>query len=854
MANQSQNLKIQNSQCWTVDEVFEKTKSSHEGLTSQEAEQRLKKYGKNALKEEKINKLDILIRQFRSPLIYILIAASIMSLIIGDFTDFSVIIVIIAINGLIGFWQELKAETTLAELKKLTEAQSKVVRDGKMSIINSSNLVPGDYIVLHEGEMVTADIRLIEGDHLRVDEAPITGESMPVYKDPKAILSEEALPYELENMALAGTSIVGGVGKGIVVNTGSRTYFASIAEKTKEGSPDSPLTKSIKSFVKRYVILLIIILSILVGVGLYQGRSLIELANILLASLVSAVPEGLPLVITLVMVVGAVVLSRHKTLVRYLPSVETLGSATIIASDKTGTITAGELVVRETFTHDQEQLRIVAALCNDVHDGAGDPMDVALDDWVENGGEIRKNHPRIWTHSFDPELRLMATANKVGEEEKLFVKGAFESLKERSEEKKYSDLEDAFHSFLEKGLRVLAFGIGDARSKDPNDWELQIIGLIGFIDPPKKEVKDAVLSAKEAGIHVVMITGDHPKTAEAVAKDVSIWQESRESQVLTGVELENLSDAELAEKLEYTTVLARILPDHKHRVVKILQDYGEIVAVTGDGVNDVPALKAADLGIAMGGGTEAAKSVSKMVITDNNLRVIITSIKNGRVISDNIRKVIYYLVSTSIQEIILITLAILFALPLPLTAIQILWINLVTDGCQDKTFAFTKEEGNVMQRKPRNLKRKFLDRMQLLRILSFSIVIGLVCFILFYNIFDTVEFKKVSTIIFTSVVAAQWANGIQAQKEQEPFSINISRSFTINPYIFLGLLGGFFLQLVAIYLLPQLFDTVPMTISDWKYPVFVFFSSFIFVEIRKYIEFFWKSKSKRRKGQISSLG
>jgi P-type Ca2+ transporter type 2C len=665
---------------------------------------------------------------------------------------------------------------------------------------------------------------------------------MPVYKDPKAVLSEKALPYELVNMALAGTSIVGGAARGVVVGTGSRTYLASIAEKSKEASPDSPLTKALKSFVKRYVVLLIFVLSALIGIGIYQDRSLIELSYIILASLVSAVPEGLPLVITIVMIVGAVVLSRHKTFVRYLPSVETLGSATIIASDKTGTITAGELVVREVFTHSQDRLRLSAALCNDAHDGAGDPIDIALADWVENGGEIRKEHPRIWTHSFDPELRLMATANKMGQEDMLFVKGAFESLKERSEEKDNPELEKAFQFLLGKGLRVLAFGVGEARSKDPNDWKLQIVGLIGFIDPPKKEVKEAVLSAKEAGIHVIMITGDHPKTAEAVAKDVSIWDDRLENQVLTGVELEALSDEELAKKLEHITVLARILPDHKHRVVKILQDHDQIVAVTGDGVNDVPALKAADLGIAMGSGTEAAKSVSKMVITNNNLGVIITSIKNGRVISDNIRKVIYYLVSTSIQEIVLITLSILFALPLPLTAIQILWINLVTDGFQDKTFAFTKEEGSVMKRKPRKPNRKFLDRVQILRILSFSFGIGVVCFILYYTILEEMEFKKVSTIIFTSVVAAQWANGIQAQKELEPFSINISRSFTINPYIFLGSLGGLLLQLVAIYLLPKLFDTTPMTFRDWKYPLLVFFSSFVFVEIRKYIEFFWKNR------------
>jgi len=820
----------------SIEETFKRLESTTQGLSSDEVKRRQKHFGKNVLIEEKISKFKIFLRQFKSGLIYILFVASFVSILIGEWTDFLVINCIILINGLIGFWQEIKAEASITALKKMTESKNQAMRDGKFISIASSELVPGDYIIFHEGEVVTADIRLTESTGLMIDESSMTGESVPIVKDHSAILPENSLPYELVNSLLAGTVVVRGSGHGVVAKTGAKTYLASIAEKAKEASPETPLNKALRYFTRNYIILLVALFFLMGAIGFLQGRAILNISYILLASLVSAVPEGLPIVLTLVMVLGALALSKRQALIRYLPSVETLGSVTIIASDKTGTITEGRLVVKEVYSKELEKLQMIAALCNDSHDGLGDPLDVALSKWVEGYDGIRKEYPRSWTHSFDMRLMLMATAHKINDTEELLIKGAFESLKEKVENKEeLQELDNVFSSFLDQGLRVIAFGSGKwENNHDPASWKIKIVGLVGFLDPAKDGVKEAVIAAKKAGVRVVMITGDHPMTAKAVAKEVEIWAEN--DQILTGKEIEGYSDKRLLEALRVTTVLARILPEHKYRVVKLLQESKEIVAVTGDGVNDVPALKAADIGIAMGGGTEAAKSVSKMVITDNNLRIIVEAIRNARVIARNIRKVIYYLISTSLQEIVLIALAIFSNLPLPLVAIQILWINLVTDGVLDKTFPFIKEEGDVMADRPCRPEKQFFDFRQIIRILSFGIVVGLLCFFLYIHLIEAYEMKMVSTIIFTSVVFAQWANGIQAQKDSEPFLKNVVRSFTINPLIFWGVALGIVLQCSIIYFAPILFHSVPMDLEHWRYPLLVFFLAFGIVEIRKWIE------------------
>ncbi|MEM0448347.1 MAG: cation-transporting P-type ATPase [Methanomassiliicoccales archaeon] len=838
-----------NPQTLSPSEALERYASNITGLTQAEATERLARYGPNSLREEKPSHLKLFLRQFKSILVYILIAAAILTLLIGDFKDTIIIVGLILFNSLIGFWQELKAEASIQALKKLTETRTKVLRDGKEVEVPSTDLVPGDVILLSEGDLVSADARLLESSGLMIDESSITGESVPVSKQVEILLPEKAMPYELTNCLISGTVVTRGSGKALVTATGSDTYIAGLAEKAQEASPESPLTKALAIFSRRYVILILVLITSLGVLAIAQGRDLVDVVYLLVAQLVSAVPEGLPLVITLVTVIGAMALSKRKTLTRYLPAVETLGSATVIASDKTGTITEGRLTVAGSFILDEPLLRLCGALCNDAKNGKGDSVDVAIANWFgESYEEERIRNPRIWSHPFDADLRMMATCNETTEGKKLFVKGAYESLKAiATNQADFAALEKELDSLAEKGLRVLAFGVGEG-DEEPSSWKVRIVGLLGFLDPPKEGVREAVLTAKKAGMRVIMITGDHPKTALAIARSVGIWSEG--DGMLTGKELEGLDDSQLCARLQNVTVLARVIPEHKYRVVKVLQSCGEIVAVTGDGVNDVPALRAADLGVAMGSGTEAAKSAAKMIITDNNLNVIVEAIRMGRIIADNIRKVIYYLLSTNINQIVLIALSLMANLPLPLIAIQILWINLVTDGVQDKTFPFAKEEGDVMARMPRDPQHQFFDREQIFRILFFALAVGWLIFEMYELLLTRYSRELAITIVFTSLVVAQWVNGIQAQKEKEPFFVNVRRSFTINPYVYMGVGVGMVLQLAAVYLLNDWFYTVPMNLEHWLYVLMIAVTSFVAIEARKLVEYYLMRKPQDRNGPM----
>ncbi|MBN1914324.1 MAG: cation-transporting P-type ATPase [Parachlamydiales bacterium] len=823
---------------FSAEENLAKIASSFQGLSHQEVVQREKIFGKNVLKEEEISVAKIFFRQFHNILIYVLLAASVISALSYRIVDFLAIIFLVIFNALLGFWQELKAETSIHALKKLTESRETVIREGKEISVASKSLVPGDIVLLNEGETVTADMRIIHDESLMVDESSITGESLPVAKDHMATLPAKTAVTDQVNMLFAGSTVVRGNAKALVIRTGLNTYFASIVEKAQIKSVESPLTKAVNFFTKRYVVLLCCLFAFIGLYGVMQGRDWFEIGYIFIAELVSAVPEGLPIVVTLVLVLGALALHRKKTLIRVLPAVETLGSTTVIAVDKTGTITSGNLRVEKVYSLDGKRLERIAGLCVEEKKMI-DPIDRALENWIQIGPQLRKKNKRLWLYPFDTRKRLMAAVYDIDGNPTLFVKGAFEALKKFSSQKNLELYEQEVTQLSKKGLRVLAFAEGSWHGEAMETWNIEIVGIVAFLDPPNEGVVHAVIEAQKAGMNVIMITGDHAATAAAIAKEVKICRGCEE--VMTGEMLENFTDQELYEKLHYIKVIARILPEHKYRIVRVLQDRGEIVAVSGDGVNDVPALKAADLGIAMGSGTEAAKSVSKMVILDNNLKVIVEAIAKGRVIADNIRKIIYYLVSASVQEIFLISLAIFSNLPLPLFPIQILWINLVTDGVQDKTFPLIQQEGDVMQRKPRKMYRQFFDLSQVIRISTFGIVMGLVAFILFRYLLTQFTYEHAVTITFTSVVMSQWFNGIQAQKENEPFFYCVKKSFSINPYVFLSIGVGFFLQLFAVYIAQEAFHTQSMSWYEWRFPIFTALIGFTFVEIKKWIEFFIRS-------------
>ncbi len=829
----------------SIEETFKLLNSSPKGLNSQEAEKRLKKFGLNELEEKKESKFLIFIRQFNNPLVYILIAASIITFFMGDYLDTGIIAGIIFINGFLGFLQELKAQASLEALKKLTQTKTTVLRDGKEIEIPVSQVVPGDIVILGEGDVVPADIRLIETAGLLVDEAILTGESIPVEKDASVVLPEDTPVYKRVNILFKGTLIVRGKGKGIVYATGKNTEIGKIAEKVKEKSPETPLQRSLKTFSKKWIFLLIGVLSVIFVIGILQGRDFYTLFLLLVSELVSSVPEGLPLVVTFILVIGALRLAKKKTLVKYLPSVETLGSATFIVSDKTGTITEGKLQVKDYFTLDKEKLLLTAALCNDAFDTKGDPLEVALLKWLENQGfnwrKAREKYKRIWEHPFDTKLRLMATINEIDGKKFLFIKGAFESLINFAIND-VSQLQKVHDEMAENGLRVIAVGYSEI-DKIPDDItkiKIKLIGLIGFLDPPKENVKEAVKIARKAGIRVIMVTGDNIKTATAIAKMVDIYQKGDFS--LLGEDLKKYSDKELYNVLKRTSVVARATPEDKYRIVKVLQSNKEIVAVTGDGVNDVPALKVADLGIAMGSGSEAAKEVAKMIITDNNLSVIVDAIRYGRNIALNLRKTIYYLMSCSLGEIGLISSAFLLNFPLPLHPIQILWINVVTEGVQDKTFAFNKEDKDVMNEKPKPPEKTFFDKKQILDIIFAGLLMAILTLSVFLYFLNTTQLQHAIAMAFTSLIVIQWFNGFQSIISQ-PFFKNIFVSLTVNPYMYVGVGIGVVLQLLATYIFPDWLHTVPLTLSDWMVILGVALAFFIIIEIKKWTEFFMNKGS-----------
>jgi len=822
----------------SVDDTLKKLKTSLKGLSYDEVKERLKIHGYNTLKKEEIKKWQIFLRQFNNPLVFILIGAAVLTAVMGHAKDSLIIVFIILFNGILGFWQELKAISSMEALQKLAEERTVVLRDGKEVEIPVSEVVPGDIVILGEGDVVPADIRLIKSTGLLVDEAILTGESVPVEKNADVIHEEDTPIYKRENVAFKGTVVVRGKALGAVFATGKNTEIGKIAERAKESSPESPLTRALQSFSKRWMGVLFLILAVILVVAVLEKRNIYDVIMLIIAELVSAVPEGLPLVVTFVLVIGAVYLSKKKVLVKYLPAVETLGSSTYIVSDKTGTITEGKLKVYSTFAIDKEELYNVAALCNDADIDRGDPLEIALLKWLENEGVnwrlLRQKAVKLWEYPFDTKRRLMAVAVEIDGKKQVLVKGAFESLVELSlKDEAVEKLLKLHDELASQGLRVLAFGVADVSDKEfsIDDLTVKIVGLVGFIDPPKDGVKEAVNIARKAGIRVLMVTGDNPATAAAIARSVDILKEGEK--VLKGTDIDKMSDDELLKTLKNTAVVARATPENKYRIVRVLQGAKEVVAVTGDGVNDVPALKAADLGIAMGGGSQAAREVAKMVITDNNLSVIVEAIRTGREIAKNIRKAIYYLVSCSFGEIFVVTSGFFLNLPLPLQPVQILWINLVTEGVQDKTFAFGKSDKDPMSEKPKRPEEAFFDKKQLKDTAFAAVLMGVLVVAVFVYLLGHGSYERANTAAFTSLAVIQWFNGIQSIKEK-PFFANVVETFKVNPYMFLAIFVGLALQLIAIYLIPGVLNTVPLALTDWGYILASGLAFFFMIEVKKW--------------------
>ncbi|RIW12528.1 cation-translocating P-type ATPase [Algoriphagus lacus] len=710
----------------SISSLFQQFDSGIPGISNSEAEKRIREFGPNALQEKKKKPAWILfLAQFKDFMILILAAAAIISGIVGDLTDTLIILVIIVLNAVLGFVQEYRAEKAMESLKKLTETHTKVIRDGQTLTVQSKALVPGDVVLLEAGNMVPADIRLIDTFSLKIDESSLTGESVPVDKISEPILKENLSPGDQLNMAFKGTLVTNGRATGLVLATGMKTEIGKIANLLQEATPVTPLQQRMQRFGKVISYLVLGICGLLFLAGLARGEDIFQVLLLSVSLAVAAIPEALPALITIALSLGAGRLAKKKALIRKLPAVESLGSVTYICTDKTGTLTQNKMTVvsldsdfLNSFSSEFSNLQLGLGLCHDVHlDKKGKPegeaTELALVERllkelsVEKYSQLAKKFPRIGEIPFDSTRKRMSTLHQFGDQVLVLCKGASESISGILKVKTIAEeVSLSSEKWGEKGERVLAFA-GKLIPKLPaeSEWasleaELEYFGKVGMIDPPRETVKTSIQECKTAGIKPVMITGDHHATAKAIAEEVGIWKPG--DLVLTGAELADLNDEDFAKQVEKVSVYARVAPDQKLRIVQTLQLKGHYVAMTGDGVNDAPSLKAANIGVAMGiAGTDVSKEAAHLILLDDNFSTIVRAVKEGRRIFDNIRKFIKYIMTCNGAEIWTIGLAPFLGFPNPLLPIHILWINLVTDGLPALALAGERPEKDLMDRPPR---------------------------------------------------------------------------------------------------------------------------------------------------------
>jgi Ca2+-transporting ATPase len=827
--------------------IYELLGSSALGITFALAKERLAQYGPNELEEAKKKPWwKLLLRQFADFMILVLMAAAVVSGLLGDMTDAIVILVIVVGNALIGFVQEYRAEKAMDALRHMAAHSATVVRDGQPMHVPASELVPGDVVVLEAGNVVPADCRLFEVHNLKVEEASLTGESEAVEKH-HDVLSGTDIPLgDRRNMAYKGTFATYGRAKGIVVATGMNTELGKIARMLQEEDTETPLQKRLNVFGKKlsYIILLICLVYFVIGYLRGEEPLLMLLTAISLA--VAAIPEALPAVITIALALGARRMVRQNALVRRLPAVETLGSVTYICSDKTGTLTLNRMTVQEIFTgnaviqlgeinhhKDGEQMQWLLkamALCNDVdefEDGKtiGDPTEIAFTVTAKDNQflkkELEKTYPRVAELPFDSERKCMTTIHRYETGFIAFTKGALDVLLEKTtnfplfEKEKWAEQGD---EMAEKGLRVLGFAmrrlneLPDEITHETMERDLVLVGTAGLIDPPREEVKQAVQECKTAGIKPVMITGDYLLTAKNIAQRLGII-ESENDLIVTGRQLASMSEAEFEEKVERIRVYARVSPEQKLNIVKALQARGHFVAMTGDGVNDAPSLKRADIGVAMGiTGTDVSKEAADMILLDDNFATIVKAVKQGRRIFDNVRKFIKYIMTGNSGEIWTLVLAPLFGLPIPLLPIHILWINLVSDGLPSIALAAEPSEKNIMKRPPRPANESVFAGGLGRHIVWVGLLMGIVCLVTQVVAIQLSD-AHWQTMVFTVLSFSQMGHVLAIRSE----SRSLFRQGLFSNIPLLGAVAlTFVLQLATIYIpfLNPIFKTAPLTFNE----------------------------------------
>lgn len=824
------------------------------GLSTEEAKRRLEKYGPNQLAEKKKRTvLQMFLSQFTDFLIIILLAAAVISIIVGEAVDAILIMIIVVLNATLSTIQESKAEKSLQLLKKMAAPVARVLRDGVVQTVPSPEIVPGDVIILEAGNYVPADGRLIESVNLSVSEAALTGESQPVEKSIEPI-DEPNLPIgDRTNMVYSGTIVSRGRGKAVVTATGSETEIGKIAKMLTELEEEqTPLQKNLEKLGKQIGLIVLAICAIVFVVGVIEGNPILEMFLTSVSLAVAAVPEGLPAVVTIVLALGMYNMVKRHAIIRRLQAVEALGSVNVICSDKTGTLTKNEMTVVKYYLHPSQWLQheqssrisntlkealTAATLCNDAFitfkDGAkvtsGDPTEIALAmaawDFGLKKEELEKDMPRVYEIPFDSDRKMMTTVHKKNDSFISYTKGAPDIVVARCTkfmsnsgeihqltEKDKEEILQANHRMAQDGLRVLAVACKNVKEGEYENLEEDMIflGLIGMIDPPRPEVREALEKCRTAGIKVIMITGDHKATAQTIAKEIGILDS--EGKVLTGGELIEMEVDELAKVVEDVRVYARVSPSDKLKIVEALKKKGKIVAMTGDGVNDAPALKRADIGVAMGiTGTDVSKDASDMVLTDDNFASIVAAIEEGRKIFDNIRKVVYYLLSCNISEVATIFISILLRLPLPLIPVQILWMNLVTDGLPALALGVEPAEPDVMSRPPRDPKEGIMSREVLRKILIGGILLSvLTLFVYGWALMEHDEISLLRTMVFFTLCTGQLFHALNSKSLRHSlFKVGIKN----NPRLILACVVSFMLLLAVIYIpgLQDVFGTATLT-------------------------------------------
>lgn len=708
-------------------ELLQALQSQAEGLSETEAQRRLQEHGRNALQEKEATPAWMFfLHQFKDFMILILLAAAIISGIMGDWTDTIIILIIVLLNAIVGFVQEYRAERAMAALKKMASASANVLRDGRWQSVPAAMLVPGDRVQIEAGNVVPADLRLFEAHSLRIDESALTGESLVSEKHSDTLEQGDIPLGDRGNMAYKSTLVANGRGVGTVVATGMKTEIGKIAQLLQQDELETPLKKRMADFGKKLSYLILFICLLLFVVGMLRGEKPMEMLLLSISLAVAAIPEALPALITIALAKGAQQLMGKKALIRKLPAVETLGSVTFICSDKTGTLTLNKMTVVERQASEHapfSHLKISPFLAglvlnNDVKisaDGGliGDPTETALVDAAlleispELFEDILESFPRVAELPFDSDRKCMTTVHRYQDHFLVFSKGATEAILPRlHDDEDREGVELLSGEWGGKGLRVLVFAfkrleqLPDPFTYQDLESDLHFIGMVGMIDPPREEVKQAIADCKTAGIKPVMITGDHPATAQSIARSIGILNE--QDLAITGAELSAMTDQDFADKVQQISVYARVSPEQKLRIVRALQQQKHFVSMTGDGVNDAPSLKMANIGVAMGiNGTDVSKEAAHMILLDDNFATIVKAVHEGRRIYDNIRKFIKYIMTCNSAEIWTIFLAPILALPNPLLPIHILWINLVTDGLPGLALASERAERDIMRRPPR---------------------------------------------------------------------------------------------------------------------------------------------------------